>query len=262
MMSEAAFEEVSVLSSIYCGEGEFRVVQQSAQDGLVVQINCSSGGDSRQNVSVMFHLHPSYPSRPPNISVSSTCFSRTQCHTIRQKLLDRAATLPPEPMLHQLVEDLQHCVKLTEDHRGVEEKMKESEEEEEWTEVLLLDHIRSRNRYVGLLEHWSQQLQLAGRLLLGQNILVILQGERRNIKSAGFRSEQLPVIIRADCCLPGAEHDSGLPTGAAVIEQLTGQELADPRSAPANFQQQHLSILISSCTDTQELTVGETAYQQ
>ncbi|XP_017275051.1 RWD domain-containing protein 3 isoform X3 [Kryptolebias marmoratus] len=196
MMSEAAFEEVSVLSSIYCGEGEFRVVQQSAQDGLVVQINCSSGGDSRQNVSVMFHLHPSYPSRPPNISVSSTCFSRTQCHTIRQKLLDRAATLPPEPMLHQLVEDLQqHCVKLTEDHRGVEEKMKESEEEEEWTEVLLLDHIRSRNRYVGLLEHWSQQLQLAGRLLLGQNILVILQGERRNIKEFCRRLKAVKVDV-------------------------------------------------------------------
>lgn len=28
-MSEAAFEEVSVLSSIYCGEGEFQLVRQS-----------------------------------------------------------------------------------------------------------------------------------------------------------------------------------------------------------------------------------------
>lgn len=76
----------------------------------------------------------------------------------------------------------QHCVELTKDLREGEERMKESEKVEEWTEVLLLDHIRSRNRYIGLLERWSQQLQLAGRLLLGQNILVILQGERRNIK--------------------------------------------------------------------------------
>lgn len=30
-MSEAAVEEVSVLSSIYCGEGEFRVIQQSGE---------------------------------------------------------------------------------------------------------------------------------------------------------------------------------------------------------------------------------------
>lgn len=30
-MSEAAVEEVSVLSSIYCGEGEFQLVQQSGK---------------------------------------------------------------------------------------------------------------------------------------------------------------------------------------------------------------------------------------
>ncbi|XP_013876638.1 RWD domain-containing protein 3 isoform X2 [Austrofundulus limnaeus] len=192
-MSEAALEEVFVLSSIYCGEGEFRVLQQSAEDGLVVQINCCSGEDSRQ--SVMFHLHPSYPSSPPDISISSTGFSRTQCHAIRQKLLDRAAVLTPEPMLHQLVEDFQHCVELTKDLREGEDRLKESERVEEWTEVLLLDHIRSRNRYIGLLEHWSQQLQLAGRLLLGQNILVILQGERRNIKEFCHRLKTVKVDV-------------------------------------------------------------------
>lgn len=73
-------------------------------------------------------------------------------------------------------------MELIKDAREGEEKMTESETVEEWTEVLLLDHIRSRNRYIGLLEHWSQQLQLGGRLLLGQNILVILQGKRCNIK--------------------------------------------------------------------------------
>lgn len=70
---------------------------------------------------------------------------------------------------------------MTEDCRGGEE-LKEREKEEEWTAVLSLDHIRSRNRYIGLLEHWTQQLQLTGRLLLGRNILVILQGARSSIK--------------------------------------------------------------------------------
>lgn len=60
--------------------------------------------------------------------------------------------------------------------------MKEQEREEKWTAVLLLDHIRSKNRYIGLLERWTQQLQLTGRLLLGQSILVILQGARPDIK--------------------------------------------------------------------------------
>ncbi|XP_041846656.1 RWD domain-containing protein 3 isoform X2 [Melanotaenia boesemani] len=181
-MSEAAFEEVSVLSSIFCRDGEFRLVRQSDQDGLVVQINCAGEGDRGLNVSLVFHLQPSYPSCPPDISVSSTDLSRTQCHSIRQKLLDRAAGLTPEPMIHQLVQYLQQCVALTDDHRGGTEVLKDREQEEAWTAVLLLDHIRSQNHYVGLLERWSQQLQLTGRLLLGCNILIILQGARHNVK--------------------------------------------------------------------------------
>ncbi|KAM4593404.1 RWD domain-containing protein 3 isoform 3-T3 [Odontesthes bonariensis] len=112
-MSDATLDEVSVLSAIYCGEGEFQLVRQSAQDGFVVRINCSAGGDRGQNVNVVFHLHPNYPSCPPDISVSSTGLSRTQCHSIRQKLLDKAASLPSEPMVHQLVEYLQEfCRRL------------------------------------------------------------------------------------------------------------------------------------------------------
>ncbi|XP_031148625.1 RWD domain-containing protein 3 isoform X1 [Sander lucioperca] len=181
-MSDAALEEVSVLSSIYCGEGEFQLIQQSAQDGLMVQINSTVGGERGLDVRLLFHLQPSYPSCPPAISVSSTALSRTQCHNIRQTLLDQAAALPPEPMVHQLVEWLQQCVEVTEKCRGGEEEAKEREREEEWTAVLSLDHIRSRSRYIGLLERWSRTLQLTGRLLLGQSILVVLQGARPNIK--------------------------------------------------------------------------------
>uniref|UniRef100_UPI003AAB14C0 RWD domain-containing protein 3 n=1 Tax=Centroberyx gerrardi TaxID=166262 RepID=UPI003AAB14C0 len=182
-MSEAALEEVSVLSSIYCGEGEFQLIQQS-EDGLVVQIKTAVGGDRGVEVSLLFRLPPGYPSCPPDISVSSPGLSRGQCHNIRLKLLDQAAALQQEPMVHQLVVWLQSG-EVTEEERGGEEEVKEGgeeEEEEEWTAVLLLDHIRSRNRYVKLLERWTQQLQLTGRLLLGRPILVLLQGARPNIK--------------------------------------------------------------------------------
>ncbi|XP_056284499.1 RWD domain-containing protein 3 [Pseudoliparis swirei] len=184
-MSEAAFEEVSVLSSIYCGGGEFQLVQQSAQGGLMVQINSTVGGERGPDVRLLFHLHPRYPSCPPAISVSSTGLSRSQCLNIRQKLLDQAAALPPEPMVHQLVEWLQQCVEVTENcrvNKDEAEEVREREKEEEWTAVLSLDHIRSQNRYTSLLQRWTQQLQLAGRLLLGRSILVILQGARPNIK--------------------------------------------------------------------------------
>ncbi|KAM9860763.1 RWD domain-containing protein 3 [Aulostomus maculatus] len=178
-MSDAAVEEVSVLASIYCGEGEFRLVQQSAQDGLVVQINSTVGGERGLELSLVFHLHPGYPACPPDVSVSSSSLSRTQCHNIRRKLLERAAALPPEPMVHQLLHWLQEQhVEVPEELGGPEEE----EQEEQWTSVLLLDHIRSRNRYISLLERWSQQLQLTGRVLLGPSILVVLQGARANIK--------------------------------------------------------------------------------
>ncbi|XP_008300296.1 RWD domain-containing protein 3 isoform X2 [Stegastes partitus] len=195
MMSEAALEEVSVLSSIYCGAGEFQLIQQSAQDGLVVQINCAGVGDRGLDVRLVFHLHPDYPSSPPHISISSTGLSRAQCHSIRQKLLDRAAALAPEPMVHQLVECSQLCVEVTEDCRGGEEAVEETEKGEEWTAVLLLDHIRSQNRYIGLLERWSHQLQLSGTLLLGQSILVILQGFKPDIKEFCRRLKTVKVDV-------------------------------------------------------------------
>ncbi|XP_035984704.1 RWD domain-containing protein 3 isoform X3 [Fundulus heteroclitus] len=197
IMSDAAMEEVSVLSSIYCRDGEFQIVQQSAQDGLVVQLNCTGGKDGKLNVSVMFHLDPSYPSSTPLISISSTGLSKSHCHNIRQKLMSRAAELPPEPMLHQLVEYLQQeCMEPTDDQLADEEKTGEERgKQQKWTSILMLDHIRSQKRYIGLLECWSQQLQLAGRLLLGQIILIILLGERPKIKEFCRRLKTVKVDV-------------------------------------------------------------------
>uniref|UniRef100_A0A3Q2TVF3 RWD domain-containing protein 3 n=2 Tax=Fundulus heteroclitus TaxID=8078 RepID=A0A3Q2TVF3_FUNHE len=145
----------------------------------------------------MFHLDPSYPSSTPLISISSTGLSKSHCHNIRQKLMSRAAELPPEPMLHQLVEYLQQeCMEPTDDQLADEEKTGEERgKQQKWTSILMLDHIRSQKRYIGLLECWSQQLQLAGRLLLGQIILIILLGERPKIKEFCRRLKTVKVDV-------------------------------------------------------------------
>ncbi|XP_068433851.1 RWD domain-containing protein 3 isoform X2 [Clinocottus analis] len=250
MMSEAAREEVSVLSSIYCGEGEFKLVQQSAQDGLLVQITSTVGGETGPDVRLLFHLHPRYPSCPPAISVSSASLSRSQCHSIRQKLLDQAAALPPEPMVHLLVERLQ----VMETCRGSEEeelreREKKEEDEEEWTAVLSLDHIRSQTRYSSLLQRWSQQLQLGGRLLLGRSILLLLQGARPNIKefcrllrtvkvdvdSSGKKCKERMMKILTEC-----------PTSSSGGHGLQGFLVMNYESLPeleAAFQEIHMAAL-------------------
>lgn len=80
----------------------------------MVQITKTVGGEGGLDVSLSFHLHPHYPSCPPEISVTSAHLSKTQCHNIRQKLIEQAAALAPEPMLHQLVE----CVQVR-NHRPI-----------------------------------------------------------------------------------------------------------------------------------------------
>ncbi|CAL8366129.1 unnamed protein product [Boreogadus saida] len=181
-MSESALEEAAVLSAIYCGDGEYQLIQVSADGGVVVEIKTCVVGDVRRvELSLSFSLPPRYPLCPPDISVTSPDLSRGQCQDVRRKLLEQAAALPTEPMVHQLVCWLQQSGAATSE--GDEEAARvEDAGGEEWTTVLLLDHMRSRGRYVKTLERWSEQLRLTTRLLSGRWILVLLRGARADIK--------------------------------------------------------------------------------
>lgn len=236
-MSEAALEEVSVLSSIYCGEGEFELVQQSA-DGVTVQIT-SSVVDG-QKVSVLFHLPPTYPLCLPDISVSSSALTRTQCQDVRQKLLLQAATLPPEAMVHQLIENLQT---LEVSESSPESEMRpdkdQDQDQEQWVSILSLDHIRSRNRYVSLLERWSKQLQLTGRLILGRNILVLLQGNRDSIKEF--------------CCLLKTAKVDVDSSGKKCKERLMKVLIETPLTVTENSLQ---GFVVKECQSLPELSAA------
>ncbi|MBN3296659.1 RWDD3 protein, partial [Amia calva] len=54
--------------------------------------------------------------------------------------------------------------------------------EETWTALLLIDHMRARNKYQKTIEKWTLELGLTGRLFMGKLILILLQGAKETIK--------------------------------------------------------------------------------
>ena len=49
--------------------------------------------------------------------------------------------------------------------------------------LLHLDHMRAKAKYVKTVEKWASDLRLTGRLMfMGKIILILLQGDRNDIK--------------------------------------------------------------------------------
>ncbi|XP_065132176.1 RWD domain-containing protein 3 [Paramisgurnus dabryanus] len=183
-MSQEASDEMSVLSAIYCGLDEFELLEESADAGLVCRIQTLiERNNEKTPLSLVFHISPDYPNNPPDISISSSHLSRKQCHELRHSLLDKARSLPAEPMVHGLIvwlqENFSDLIKTTSCHSAeIIPEMKE----EIWTALLHLDHMRSKAKYIRLIEKWTSDLCLTGRLFMGKLILILLQGTKENIK--------------------------------------------------------------------------------
>uniref|UniRef100_A0A8C9R8Q7 RWD domain-containing protein 3 n=1 Tax=Scleropages formosus TaxID=113540 RepID=A0A8C9R8Q7_SCLFO len=188
-MSERALEEIAVLSAIYCGAGQFEWTQRSDTEGNIFHIQVPVGESSgRKTVTLLFHLPAEYPSCVPGISVSCEQLTRRQCEDIKQSLLTKASALVSEPMVHELVLWLQQNAENITDveqpsrHRGPPGRSEIHVDERVWTALLLIDHMRSKAKYIKTVEKWTWDLELTGRLFTGQLILLLLQGTRRNIK--------------------------------------------------------------------------------
>lgn len=175
-MNNAAADEVAVLSAIYCEQNEFELVEESVERGIVFRVNLPMDGFT---VTFLFHLPPHYPHSPPAISVSSGGLSRQQCHSIKESLLHKSMDLLTEPMIHELLS----WFKDNSDSFVVPivESIAEHEHDT-WMSLLHLDHMRSKTKYVKVIERFTSELSLTGRLFLGRPILILLQGARENIK--------------------------------------------------------------------------------
>ncbi|XP_053550028.1 RWD domain-containing protein 3 [Bombina bombina] len=185
-MSEAALDEISALSAIYCAQGECEVLSHS-DNGITAAIQTSLQGvkDSEIHLRLLFELPVTYPSCLPNISVSSKELTRTQCSILKDKLLEQAKQHILEPMIHNLIlwlqQNLKYLIKETE--TSVLEENRPLTDEGTWTVLLHLDHMRAKNKYVKTVEKWATDLKLCGRLMfMGKIILILLQGEKSRIR--------------------------------------------------------------------------------
>ncbi|XP_066453478.1 RWD domain-containing protein 3 isoform X2 [Eleutherodactylus coqui] len=193
-MSEAALEELAVLAAIYCDPGECDVLARSA----------------------------TYPSCLPNISVSSEELTRAQCKELRDKLLGQARERLSEPMIHDLVLwTQQNCNSLIGNSLQDESSpLSAVTDDGAWTTLLHLDHMRAKSKYVKTVEKWTSDLKLTGKLMfMGKMILILLQGDKRNIReylvlhksckvdvdSSGKKCKERMISVLCEMRLP-AEH--------------------------------------------------------
>ncbi|KAL0200434.1 hypothetical protein M9458_003621, partial [Cirrhinus mrigala] len=72
--------------------------------GIVYRIHTLiERNNEKTPLALTFHICPDYPHTPPDVSITSSHLSRKQCQDLRQHLLDTARSLPPEPMVHDLM---------------------------------------------------------------------------------------------------------------------------------------------------------------
>ncbi|XP_015725934.1 RWD domain-containing protein 3 isoform X2 [Coturnix japonica] len=160
-------------------------------DGVTfrIQISVKELLDADILLKLLFHLPVNYPSALPEISVSSDQLTRAQCMDIKDKLLEQAEKHLSEPMVHELVLWIQQNLKcvIKQPATVCSEKTTLSKgastEDGIWMLLLHLDHMRAKAKYVRTVEKWASDLKLTGRLMfMGKIILILLQGDKSNIK--------------------------------------------------------------------------------
>uniref|UniRef100_A0A8B9FDC8 RWD domain-containing protein 3 n=1 Tax=Amazona collaria TaxID=241587 RepID=A0A8B9FDC8_9PSIT len=190
-MSELALEELSALAAIYCEPDGCEVLAVSETHGITfrIQISVKELLDTDVLLKLLFHLPVNYPSTLPDISVSSDQLTRAQCTDVKDKLLEQAKKHLSEPMVHNLILWLQQHLKCvikqsaTVCHEKTTLSKGKSTEDGIWMLLLHLDHMRAKAKYIKTVEKWASDLRLTGRLMfMGKIILILLQGDRSNIK--------------------------------------------------------------------------------
>ncbi|XP_067892462.1 RWD domain-containing protein 3 [Heterodontus francisci] len=239
----AAREEVAVLGSIF--SGEFQLLAESESEGITFQIHTNCEHHTKKiQLKVRFHLPPDYPLCLPDISICSDHLTRKQTCDLKQSLLRYAETLRAQPMVYELMMWLQQNIKDGVD-QVTADKADESDNSQQqcgaddsvWMALLHLDHMRAKAKYIKSIQKWTSDLRLAGQLMfMGKLILILLQGQRKDIKdylvlqktskvdvdSSGKRCKEKMISVLCEEKLQAGQHRL---TSFAVKEFTSGGEL-------------------------------------
>ncbi|KAG8188047.1 hypothetical protein JTE90_009921 [Oedothorax gibbosus] len=133
---------------------------------------------------VTFKIPESYPAVEPTISLASSQLVKAKQSQIENQLREYASTLVTSPMIMDLVFKLQELLEV---HLNTKEKSSENltleNKEPLKMVVILIDHIRQKNKYLKTLSCWTSELNINGVTLLCHKwIFLILQGTKKQVK--------------------------------------------------------------------------------
>ncbi|XP_048764384.1 RWD domain-containing protein 3-like [Ostrea edulis] len=189
-MAEDLQEELEVVQSIYCREGECVITDTLGSLELTVKLQ--KEGQLMPTVTVRMQFSSLYPRQPPTISCQ--CEDRSLSHELVTLLTELSSQLQGTPMVSEL---LTHAQEILNQQTPVEAEVKKSEKfggqqtdtptdkfrAGSVTAVLVLDHMRSRARYVQTIQKWVTSLSLQGCLVfIGKVIFIVIQGHSANVK--------------------------------------------------------------------------------
>ncbi|XP_062921107.1 RWD domain-containing protein 3 isoform X1 [Mobula hypostoma] len=185
----AAQEETAALQVIY--GSDFQLLSHSESEGITFQIGETYERQARKiQLKVTFQLPPGYPNCLPDVSISSDQLSREQCSDLKWDLQQYAMTLLSQPMVYELMMWLQQNFENSlgqptagKADEGDNQRNQGNAGDGTWMALLHLDHMRAKAKYIRSIEKWTSDLRLTGRLMfMGKLILILLQGERKDIK--------------------------------------------------------------------------------
>lgn len=207
-MTESLLQELEVLKSIYCGPDEFTFCCEDLNDESITQLSASAAWQLRTEcqfkdcdaatVVVAFSFSSDYPQVPPEITLNRLSDAKAAVDEFARSLIGR-------PMMLDLMIKIRDsiftslstsdscccCCKTRRRSSSCDDNSppcprptssvvveeKRCDDERRWIALLRLDHMRSKTSYVKTLHRWSKDLNLTGRILFHERlILLVLEG--------------------------------------------------------------------------------------